>query len=281
MTGAGRVAVVTGAAGGLGLGMAAGLSDRGARVVIADIDTEALGKAESRLRAAGAEVLAVPADVTKSDSVAALADRAFQRFGRVDVVCLNAGVSVRGRSWELTVEDWRWVYDVNVFGVVHGVRSFVPRLLEQRAGHVLITASNSSVTTLPSVAPYISSKHAVLSLAETLRQDLLAAGSQVGVSVVLPGAIRSRMADAFRRRPAEYGAYRVDPEVVDRSKAYLAQHGMDPRVMADGILRQALDDHVFCIFTDSGDTAMLEARTEALRAGRLAAVDMPVNKEVK
>jgi NAD(P)-dependent dehydrogenase (short-subunit alcohol dehydrogenase family) len=261
--------------------MAAGLSDRGARVVIADIDEEALGEAEAQLRASGAEVLAVPTDVTKSDSVAALADRAFERFGRVDVVCLNAGVSVRGRSWELTVEDWRWVYDVNVFGVVHGVRSFVPRLLEQGAGHVLITASNSSVTTLPSVAPYISSKHAVLSLAETLRQDLLAAGSPVGVSVVLPGAIRSRMADAFRRRPAEYGAYRVDPEVVDRSKAYLAQHGMDPRVMADAILQQALDDHMFCIFTDSGDTAMLEARTEALRAGRLASVDMPVNKEVK
>ena len=138
------VAVVTGAASGLGLGMAHALVRRDMGVVIADIDADRLSAAEAELNARGAAVTAVVTDVTKQSSVAALADRALAQFGRVDVVCLNAGVSIRGRAWELTEQDWRWVYDVNLFGVVHGIRSFVPTLLAQNSGHVVITASNSS-----------------------------------------------------------------------------------------------------------------------------------------
>ena len=273
------VAVVTGAAGGLGFGLAAGLTARGMKVAIADIDATALAVAGERLREGGAQVLDVPADVTKQEAVAALADRTLDRFGRVDVVCLNAGVSLRGRAWELSTDDWRWIYDVNVFGVVHGIRSFVPTLLAQGAGHVLITASDSAVTTLPALAPYVSSKHAVLSLAETLQHDLIETGSGVLVSVALPGAIRSRMADAVRNRPPEYGSAQVSAEVLRASRTYLERHGADPQTLADNILRQALDERRFCIFTDPADIPPLTARTEAIRDGRLPSVTMRVIQE--
>lgn len=273
------VAVVTGAAGGLGFGLAAGLSARGMKVAIADIDAMALAGAGERLRAGGAQVLDVLADVTKPEVVAALADRTLDRFGRVDVVCLNAGVSLRGRAWELSIDDWRWIYDVNVFGVVHGIRSFVPTLIAQGAGHVLITSSDSAVTTLPALAPYVSSKHAVLSLAETLQHDLIETGSGVLVSVALPGAIRSRMADAVRNRPPEYGPAQVSAEVLRASRTYLERHGADPQTLADDILRQALDERRFCIFTDPADIPPLTARTEAIRDGRLPSVTMRVIQE--
>ena len=274
------VAVITGAASGLGLGMAHALVQRGMNLVIADIDADRLSVAEDELVARGAEVEAVVTDVTKQSSVAALADRAVERFGRADVVCLNAGVSIRGRAWELTEQDWRWVYDVNVFGVVHGIRSFVPSLLAQDSGHVVITASNSSVTTLPSVAPYVSSKHAVLAMAETLQHDLAAVPSQVLVSVVLPGAIRSNMADAVLHRPAEYGTATIAAEVREASRQYLERYGEDPLAMADRVLRQALDDHEFCIFSVPSDVSMLADRAAAIRDGRLAAPLHVVHKEV-
>jgi NAD(P)-dependent dehydrogenase (short-subunit alcohol dehydrogenase family) len=273
-----KVAVVTGAAGGLGLGLASSLGARGMNVAIADIDATALAKAGERLRAEGIQALTVPTDVTKQEAVTELAGQVLDHFGRVDVVCLNAGVNMRGRAWELSVSDWRWVYDVNVFGIVHGVRSFVPALVAQGSGHVLITASNSSVTTLPELAPYVSSKHAVLSLAETLQHDLIDVGSDVLVSVVLPGAIRSsRMPEAFRRRPAEYGPAQAPPaDVIRASHAVMDQYGTDPQDMAAGVLGQALDEHRFYVFTDPADAAQLMARAEAIRAGQLANVAMPV-----
>ncbi|MFI5953154.1 SDR family NAD(P)-dependent oxidoreductase [Cryptosporangium sp. NPDC051539] len=275
------VAVVTGAANGLGFGLVSSLVARNMSVVIADINREALSSAEQRLRAEDADVLAVRTDVTKSDSVEELAASTLDRFGRVDVVCLNAGVSMRGRAWELALADWRWIYDVNLFGVVHGVRAFVPALLKANAGHVVITASNSAVTALPALAPYVSSKHAVVAVAESLQHDLRGAGSDVRVSVVLPGAIRSAMADAVRNRPAEYGRASVSEDLARASRAYLDRFGADPREMADDILRHALDEHRFCIFTDPADAAMLVAHTEALRVGELPPVIAPVSQEVQ
>ncbi|MET7926992.1 SDR family NAD(P)-dependent oxidoreductase [Streptomyces sp. NPDC005349] len=276
-----EVAVVTGAASGLGFGLVSSLAARGMSVVIADIDGDALTSAEKRLRAEGADVLAVRTDVTKSESVRELSAHTFDRFGRVDVVCLNAGVSLRGRAWELSVADWRWVYDVNVFGVVHGIRAFVPALLEAGAGHVLITASNSATTTLPSLAPYVSSKHAVVAVAESLQHDLREVGSGVNVSVVLPGAIRSGMADAVRHRPADYGSVSVPEELTRASRTYLDRFGADPRAMADEVLQRALDERRFCIFTDPADAAMLVDHAGALSHGGLPPLVAPVSQEVK
>jgi NADP-dependent 3-hydroxy acid dehydrogenase YdfG len=267
-----RVAVVTGAASGLGLGLATGLAARGMRVVIADIDSEALTQAENQLAAGGAEVLAVPTDVTRSQAVATLAERTLERFGRVDVVCLNAGVSLGGRAWKITLDDWRWIYDVNVFGVVHGIHYFVPTLISAGSGHVLITASNISVTTLPAMAPYVSSKHAVLAIAEALQQDLLAIGSDVGVSVSLPGTIRSGIFDAVRHRPPDYRGAAISDEVLRTGRAFLEEYGADPHTMAAEILRQALDERRFCFFTDPADIPTVMARAEAIRDGRLVRV---------
>ncbi|MFF0014967.1 SDR family NAD(P)-dependent oxidoreductase [Streptomyces sp. NPDC005374] len=276
-----EVAVVTGAASGLGLGLVSSLVARGMSAVIADIDGEALASAEKRLRAEGADVLAVRTDVTKSESVLELSARTLDRFGRVDVVCLNAGVSLRGRAWELSVADWRWVYDVNVFGVVHGIQAFVPALLDAGAGHVVITASNSAATTLPALAPYVSSKHAVVAVAESLQHDLREVGSEVHVSVVLPGAIRSGMADAVRHRPADYGSASVPEELARASRVFLDRFGADPRAMADDVLHRALDERRFCIFTDPADTAMLVAHAGALSDGGLPPLVAPVSQEVK
>ncbi len=275
-----QVAVVTGAASGLGFGLALALAERGMGVVIADIDADGLERAQQQLLAKGADILAVPTDVTKESAVASLADRAFERFGHVDVVCLNAGVAMRGPAWKLSNEDWRWVYDVNVFGVVYGISSFVPALLERNIGHVLITGSNSAVSTLAGRAPYVSSKHAVLSIAETLQHDLRGAGSDVRVSIALPGAIRSAMADTARNRPPEYGHVEVPAEVLSASRDFLNRFGADPHEMADDILRKALDEHQFCIFTESDDVSTLSARTDALRDGRLPDVSAFVTKEV-
>ena len=273
---AGGVAVVTGAANGLGFGLAGALGARGMRLVVADIDDGALAHTQAELARDGVEVLAVRTDVTKRDDVTALADATLERFGGVDVVCLNAGVSLRGRAWELTVDDWRWIYDVNVFGVIHGIRSFVPALVEQGRGHVVITASNTAVTVQPTLAPYVSSKHAVLSIAEVLQHDLRNAGTQINVSIALPSAIRSDMADAVRHRPTDYGQVEVAEDLLRASRAFLAEHGADPRSMAEGILRRALDERTFCIFTDPADASTVIPRAEALRDGQLPDVVAPV-----
>src|SRR3954453_5941882 len=178
-------AVVTGAGNGLGLGLARALAAREMSVVLADINEAALERAADLLRKDGADVLAVRTDVTKQASVDELAASIPRDFGQVEVVCLNAGVSMRGETWSLSLDDWRWIYDVNVFGVVHGIRSFVPALINSGRGHVVITSSNTAITTLPALPAYVSSKHAVLSIGESLQQDLLLAGSAVRVSVVL------------------------------------------------------------------------------------------------
>jgi NAD(P)-dependent dehydrogenase (short-subunit alcohol dehydrogenase family) len=276
-----RVAVVTGAASGLGLGLASRLAQRGMHVVIADVNADGLALAERELRGRGGSPLAVPTDVTKQEAMQNLVDRTMEIFGRVDIVCLNAGVSMRGRAWELSTADWRWVYDVNVFGVVYGIQGFVPALMRQNTGRVIITASNSAITTLTGVAPYVSSKHAVLSIAETLQHDLYEVGSDVGVSVVLPGAIRSAMADAIRNRPRDYGSAEVSPDVLAASRDFLKRFGADPYDMAEQVLRGALEEHRFCIFTDPADSSMLTARTDALREGQLPEVAALVAKEVR
>jgi NAD(P)-dependent dehydrogenase (short-subunit alcohol dehydrogenase family) len=239
--------------------------------VLADIEVAALERAVEDLRASGAEVAGVRTDVTKSGEVEALVARVFERYGRVDVLCLNAGVSLRGPAWELSVADWRWIYDVNIFGNVYAIRGFIPRMMERGSGRVIITASNSSITVLPALAPYVSSKHALLSIAEVLQQDLIAAGSGISVSVVLPSAIRSTMADAVRNRPADYGRADVPEEVRRASRDFLERFGEDPEVMAEDILRQALDDKRFYIFTDPADAKNVTDRAQSIASGNLAA----------
>jgi NAD(P)-dependent dehydrogenase (short-subunit alcohol dehydrogenase family) len=198
-------AVVTGAASGIGLALARRLLDRGLRVVLADVERDALAAAQDRLTVAhGDRVLAVPTDVSRADDVDALRDRTLARFGRVDLLCNNAGVTgAGGVLWELDARDWQWALGVNVWGVVHGLRAFVPGMVAQGRGHVLNVASLSGLTAPPFTAPYNATKHAVVGLTETLSAELAAASTGVGASVACPGLVATAIWEAERNRPTE------------------------------------------------------------------------------
>ncbi len=185
----GRVAVVTGAASGIGLALCESFAAQGMRLVMSDVDPDRLRAAADAVAvASGADVLAVPADVSRWSDVQALADGAFERFGVVHVLCNNAGVTRPGRAWELRLEDWEWVLAVNLRGVVNGIRAFVPRMLERgEPGHVVNTASVGGLVAFPGIAPYVAAKYAVVGLSETLHHDLRERGAPVAVSVLCPG----------------------------------------------------------------------------------------------
>jgi NADP-dependent 3-hydroxy acid dehydrogenase YdfG len=198
----GHVAVVTGAASGIGLAIAEQLTERGLSVVLADVEEPALMAAEDRLRDSGAMTLAVHTDVSDERSVFELADRTLARFGRVDVVCNNAGVTTRAAPmWETDERHWQWVLGVNLWGVIHGIRAFVPHLVAQGSGHVVNTGSMAGLSIVPMVAPYTASKHAVVAISESLRAELDACAAGVGVTVLCPSYVPTRLADSARNRP--------------------------------------------------------------------------------
>jgi NAD(P)-dependent dehydrogenase (short-subunit alcohol dehydrogenase family) len=198
----GKVAVVTGAASGIGRALATRLASEGMAVALADVEQPALDEVAAELVRAGARVLAVRTDVSRAGDVDTLARRVVAELGAVHVVCNNAGVALSGPVWEATEEDWRWVLGVNLWGVIHGVRAFVPILLAQGGfGHVVNTASISGLVCLPDMGVYNASKHAVVALSETLHHDLVERGSSVRVSVLCPGYVDTRIMDSARNRP--------------------------------------------------------------------------------
>jgi NAD(P)-dependent dehydrogenase (short-subunit alcohol dehydrogenase family) len=203
---AGKVAVVTGAASGIGRGLARKAASEGMRVVLADVEPAALTEAEEEVVLMGAETLAVPTDVSDAAAVDALADAAFDRFGAVHLVCLNAGVFQAGVSWQRTEADWAWVLGVNLWGPIHGVRSFVPRLVEQGGpAHLVITSSMAGMMTVAYSGPYVVSKFGAASVAECVAHDLRAQGSEVGVSCLVPGAVDTKIGWSERNRHATTG----------------------------------------------------------------------------
>jgi NAD(P)-dependent dehydrogenase (short-subunit alcohol dehydrogenase family) len=201
----GKVAVVTGAASGIGLALADRLAREGMRVVLADVEPEPLDRAAAALADEfGADaVLAVLTDVRDELAVDALAAATFERFGTAHVVCNNAGVGVGGLAWTVPADRWRWIVDVNLLSVAHGIRAFVPRMIEQGEGHVLNTASSAGILTGPGMSPYFATKHAVVALSESLYLDLQLTGASVGVSVLCPEFVRTRIAESERNRPAD------------------------------------------------------------------------------
>jgi NAD(P)-dependent dehydrogenase (short-subunit alcohol dehydrogenase family) len=204
---AGRVAVVTGAASGLGLEAARGAAHRGMKVVMADVQHDALQRAVEEVRGHGAEVLPVVTDVSKAESVQALADTTVVHFGVPHLVFNNAGVATGGLIWEHTAEDWEWVVGVNLMGVAHGVRVFTPLMLDAAsldssyAGHIVNTASMAGLLNTPNLGAYNVTKHAVVSLSETLFQDLALVTEQIHVSVLCPYFIPTGIAHSHRNRP--------------------------------------------------------------------------------
>ena len=198
----GRVAVITGAASGIGLALAERFAAEGMRVVLADVEQEALTRAEEHLRSAGAQVAAFRCDVSRADEVERLASASVEAFGAVHIVCNNAGVADTSAAsvWDSSLADWEWVVGVNLWGVIHGIRSFVPLLLQQEEGHVVNTASAAGL--LPAhLGSYSVTKHAVVALSEALHAELAAIGARVGVSVLCPGVVTTRILEASRNRP--------------------------------------------------------------------------------
>lgn len=198
-----KVVVVTGAASGIGRALAGAFAAEGARIVLADVEPDALDEAAHALSRGGAGVIAVRTDVAKGEQVEALAVAAEKAFGAVHVVCNNAGVSVSGLSWTHTVADWDWVLGVNLWGVIHGLRVFVPRLLASGAeGHVVNTASMAGLLSGPGMAIYNVTKHGVVTLSESLFHELRMLGARIGVSVLCPAWVNTRIIDSARNRPA-------------------------------------------------------------------------------
>ena len=235
------MAVVTGAASGIGLAIAETFVGEGMRVAMADIDEDQLGAQATRLRANGSEVLAVPTDVRSPESVEAAGLSVLDHFGTLHVAVNNAGVVGGGNSWEIPLEEWRRVIDVDLWGVIHGIRTFVPLILTSgEEGHVVNVASMAAVLALPRLAPYTVAKHGVLGLTDVLRAELEGLGAPVGASVVMPGMVKTAMNPIGTVQPATVAANVLD--AIRRDRAY--------------------------VFTDDHSTEEVERRLRAVLAAR-------------
>jgi NAD(P)-dependent dehydrogenase (short-subunit alcohol dehydrogenase family) len=250
----GKVAVVTGGASGIGYALARRFAAEGARVVIGDIEEAALDRAVSELRDAGAEVEGVVTDVTDPAQMQALAAAAVDRFSGVHIFCNNAGVGGGGLAWEMPLSTWEWVIGVNLWGVIHGVRAFVPLLMQQTEAHIVNTASVAGLVAAPFMGPYNASKHAVVAISETLHHELALSAPHVKVSVLCPGWVNTKIAESARNRPEhlQEGAA-PDPEAAALLRGFLEQ-GMPPEEVAAKVL-DAIREEQFWILThdEEGD----------------------------
>jgi NAD(P)-dependent dehydrogenase (short-subunit alcohol dehydrogenase family) len=199
----GKVAVITGGASGLGRAMAERFAHEGMSIVLADVEPSALAKAEAEMKAAGAKVISVRTDVSKAADVEALAQKTLAAYGAVHLVANNAGVAPLGNAWENSVADWEWTLGVNLWGVIHGVRVFTPIMLAQGGeAHIVNTASVSGLISPPGSAMYNVTKHAVVTLTETLYHDLALKQARIGCSVLCPAYVPTGIVDSERNRPA-------------------------------------------------------------------------------
>ena len=257
----GKVAVVTGAASGIGHAMVGRFLAEGMRVVMADVEAETLLAAAEGYGGKDAGVLPVPTDVADAAQVESLAERTVEAFGAVHLLCSNAGVSTFGNSWEFEPNDWRWVLDVNLWGVVHGIRSFVPRFIEQGEGHVVNTSSMAGVSPFPGLGPYTASKAAVVALSEGLALELEAANAPVGVSVLCPGFVRTRIASSERNRPEALGGR--GGGLTDRTSLRLLDGGTPPEQVAD-LVAEAVKAGQFWIFSHPEMLPAVESRMKSM-----------------
>ena len=267
----GKVAVVTGAASGIGRATATAFASAGMSVVLADIEEKALDATVRSLSADGHTVVGVVTDVSDGASMDALAARAYDELGAVHVLHLNAGVGGGGPMWMLTEKDWRWILGVNLWGVIHGVRAFVPRMLEGgEPGHVVSTASMAGLTSSAMMGPYNVSKHGVVTLSETLQRDLSMFGSSIGVSVLCPGWVNTGIGDSGRNRPDELrNAEATNP--LDSGSGSMLQgvleNGLPPAEVAAMVL-DAVRTGRFYILTHPEWNAMIEQRASDILDGR-------------
>lgn len=246
-----KVAVITGAASGIGRALAERSASAGMKVVLADIEEEALVRTEKEMRAAGRTVLAVRTDVSKPEDVKALAGKTLASFGAVHLLCNNAGVGVASKvTWETTVEDWQWCLGVNLWGVIHGIRTFVPIMLRQDTeGHVVNTASVAGLLSRPYMAIYQATKHAVVTITESLHHELSLLNSKVRASVLCPGLIRTSIMSCYRNRPAELGTQSAEEATTVPSMWEAYRQGIDagfpPKFLADQVFHAIWQEKLY------------------------------------
>jgi len=264
----GKVAVVTGAASGIGRALAERCAQEGMRVVLAGINEQTLMQASQELRDEGASVLAVQTDVSKAGDVEALAQKAFDTYGAVHLLFNNAGVGAGTIIWESTLADWEWTMDVNLWGVIHGIRAFVPRMLAQDTeGHIVNTASIAGLTSGPGLGIYKVTKYGVVTLSETLYHELALRGAKIKTSVLCPGFVKTRIMDGARNRPARLqndpAEVKMGPESVALIQFMLqaVEAGMSPEQVAD-IAFQAIRDETFYILTHPETKEAIRVRME-------------------
>jgi len=264
----GKVAVITGAASGIGRGIAQRCVSEGMKVVLADIDDANLAKAETELKSAGGTALAVTTDVSKRSDVERLARQAFDAFGQVRVLFNNAGVGAGGAPWEATWNDWEWVIGVNLWGVIHGVKVSTPLMLAQNTEcHIVNTASTAGLVVGGALGPYSVTKHAVVALSESLYLTLQQRNSLIKVSVLCPGMVRTNIFNAESHRPAELRNEPVPltPEMQARLAAFKAvlEAGMPPLQVADAVF-EAIRKEQFYIVTHPEWMEAVQLRTDKL-----------------
>jgi NAD(P)-dependent dehydrogenase (short-subunit alcohol dehydrogenase family) len=275
----GKVAVVTGGASGIGLGMANKFAENGMKLVLADVEVPALEKAVAEFESRGVEVIGVPTDVGDEQAMDALGARTLDRFGAAHVVCNNAGVGGGGPMWELTRKDWDWVIRPNLWGVIHGVRVFGKHLVEQDEGHFVNTASMAGMISVAGMGPYNVTKHAVVTLSETLYGELQGIGSKVGVSVLCPGFVSTRIFESDRNRP-EALQNDTEPEWTEEQEARremaaeFMKTAMPTSQVADMVF-DAIREQKLYILTHPNSPEAIRRRMEAIVEGRNPEVSLP------
>ena len=262
----GKAAFVTGGASGIGLALGRALAEAGARVMLADIEERALAEAVASLQGENlAEVRGIICDVRDYQAVERAAQAAIDAFGKVHIVCNNAGVGGRSGADSISLQDWRWVIDINLMGVVHGVRAFLPHLVSHgEGGHIVNTASMAGFLPGTGFGPYTATKFAVVGLSEALRAELAPQG--IGVSVLCPGWVRTRITESRRNWPKEYGEPPAPrPGLIDQHIAELVRTGMEPNAVA-ALTLAAIRDNELYVFTHPHMRPPLEARVESFLA---------------
>ncbi len=276
----GKVAVVTGAASGIGRALSDAFAGLGMRVVLADIEAGPLEATAQELRAAGADVFAVTADVSRFQDVERIGEAAMDVFGGLHLACNNAGVAGGGLAWEVDLETWNWVLGVNLMGVVHGLHAFTPRIIASGGGHIVNTASMAGLTSTPGMSPYNASKHAVVTISESMALELAMTHPEVGISVLCPGWVRTRINESERTRPAwappaeetEAGALNQMRQMVDN----LIAEGLQPAVVANLVV-EAIREQRFYVLTHPEWQGMVRDRVDRMLSGENPGLVLPGN----
>ncbi len=269
----GKVAVVTGAASGIGKGIALRCAEEGMKVVLADVEDKTLAEAGKVISKLGGPTLAIRTDVSRAEDIEKLAKKTQDAFGGVHLLFNNAGVQTRMTTWESTLADWEWVINVNLWGVIHGIRTFVRIMLQETTDcHIVNTSSAAALISAEVNATYSTTKAGVVTLSETLYLELKRRGPHIGVSVLCPALVRTRLNEAERNRPADLSNPPREtvqtPEELAREKMFqqMNENGMPPEQCAD-VVFQAIRENKFYIFTHPEWNTAIRRRMEAILEG--------------